>query len=70
MIHFLEVAGIGLLVAVIGTVMLLKKNDDGKVQETSDGGNVVELYPHPDDPEYYQDRDNTPTWKIKKAQTN
>ena len=64
MYRFLEVAGAGLIVALIGTVLLLKTSRKRITPEQdADGCKVKQLFPDPNDPDYAIDRDNLPTWK-------
>jgi len=56
---------------VLGTGMLLlafySKTPDPSEEEN---GKVRQLYPDKDDPDYAYDNDNTPIWKLKRAQNN
>lgn len=68
--HLVLVIGAGLIVLTLGIIIMAIYSHKEGPDEEEQIGKIRKLYPANDDPEYAQNRDNTPDWKPKKAQNN
>lgn len=60
----------GLIVLSVGMIVMAIYSHKEGPDEEEQLGNVRQMYPDPNDPEYSQNRDNIPDWKIKRSQAN
>ena len=59
-----------LLFICVWVIWKVSRKQMTEKEERAESGKVRQLFPDPDDPEYSIGKDNKPSWKPRKSQSN